>query len=422
MGQMRKLRRRARAAWAAHEPWAGESGQSLFLIIAALAVILIIAALAIDVSSWYQRHHQAQVAADSAALAAANYMANGGAAPTATMTATNFANSNNLPISADNVNVDTTADNVTVTVPTHAPEFFENLFGSSGPPVTAKAVAHWHSPNAQLSLFAGNQTCGSRLGLQMASNGGGQQDASGLFSNGEYVVSSNSNHPVNGAFAHDQPGSPGYCSDNTTSVKDGTVGNAGNTAIPYPETYTQPQPGGSCNYTASYFSTSTNVPASHQIKNPGVYCVDSSFTGSSCTEDYSSTNDAGWIYFDGSGLSGSFELVAPCMSLLNLTSSITAPSGAPLAYGTSNIATAAPVSSGLPTCSDPSTASPSTWLVNGGVSDGTIYDQCGTADFPSNNSFTGFVEAENIIVEKNNTITGNGPTEPWEAGTDSLIQ
>ncbi|HWD70671.1 MAG TPA: pilus assembly protein TadG-related protein, partial [Solirubrobacteraceae bacterium] len=53
-----------------------ESGQSLIVIVSAMTVLLGIAAFAIDTANWMVRHHDAQVVADSAALAAAQCLAN----------------------------------------------------------------------------------------------------------------------------------------------------------------------------------------------------------------------------------------------------------------------------------------------------------------------------------------------------------
>jgi hypothetical protein len=55
-----------------------ERGQSLIVVLLFMGVIFAIAALAIDVSSWDVKKHQAQVAADAVALAVANCLANGG--------------------------------------------------------------------------------------------------------------------------------------------------------------------------------------------------------------------------------------------------------------------------------------------------------------------------------------------------------
>lgn len=55
-----------------------EDGQSLIVVVIAMFAILALAAYAIDVASWYAKHHQAQVSADAAALGAANCMAQAG--------------------------------------------------------------------------------------------------------------------------------------------------------------------------------------------------------------------------------------------------------------------------------------------------------------------------------------------------------
>lgn len=414
----------------------GQDGQSLVLVMFAMAVILIIAALAIDVASWYQRHHQAQVAADSAALAAANYMAKGGVPTAATNTATTYAGANGIPIDASNVNVNTTSDAVTVTVATHASEFFEHFFGTSGPAVSARAVASWTAPGAAFSLFAGNQTCGTGLGLQFSSNGGGNQAVSGLFSNGQFNISSNSQGSVNGAFAWDQSTASKYCANpaNTTTVPNGAINESGTSALPYPETFSQPTSGSGCTFSAPYFTTSTSigngtnnavpVPAGDQITTPGVYCVTTGFTDTGgCTDDYQSSTNTGWIYI-GTALTGAYEFVAPCVTLTHASSSLTAPSGDPLIYGTSNTTTPAPTPSGFSTCTNPSSTSVSTWVDDnyGIVLGAPIYDQCGTVEITGNNVFTGFIEAANITVDKNNAITGTGPTPSYELGNDNLSQ
>ena len=50
----------------------------IFISAAAMFMLMAMSALAVDTARWYQRHHQAQVAADSASLAAANCLANAG--------------------------------------------------------------------------------------------------------------------------------------------------------------------------------------------------------------------------------------------------------------------------------------------------------------------------------------------------------
>ena len=53
-------------------------GQAMVIAAAAMFVVMLMAALAIDTAAGYQRRHQAQVAADAASLAAANCLADAG--------------------------------------------------------------------------------------------------------------------------------------------------------------------------------------------------------------------------------------------------------------------------------------------------------------------------------------------------------
>ena len=73
-------------------PWAAccrrlareEHGTVIFISAAAMFMLMAMSALAVDTARWYQRHHQAQVAADAASLAAANCLANAGFGKTCT--------------------------------------------------------------------------------------------------------------------------------------------------------------------------------------------------------------------------------------------------------------------------------------------------------------------------------------------------
>ena len=55
-----------------------ESGQSLVVVVSSMTVLLGVAAFGIDAATWMAKHHQAQLVADSAALAAAQCLANPG--------------------------------------------------------------------------------------------------------------------------------------------------------------------------------------------------------------------------------------------------------------------------------------------------------------------------------------------------------
>ena len=123
-----RIRARARA----------EHGQSLVIVVVAMTAVLGMAALGIDVGSWYLQHHRAQVAADGAALAAANCMANAGTpgnactsttdSTNATAQATTYAANNNVPIPSTDVSVSLASKTVTVTTPNPSPGFFSKLF------------------------------------------------------------------------------------------------------------------------------------------------------------------------------------------------------------------------------------------------------------------------------------------------------
>ena len=49
-----------------------ERGQALILTSLCMVVVLVMSAVSIDVAQWYQKHHQAQVAADAAACSTEN--------------------------------------------------------------------------------------------------------------------------------------------------------------------------------------------------------------------------------------------------------------------------------------------------------------------------------------------------------------
>ncbi len=94
-----------------------ESGQSLIIVAFAMVVVIGISAMAIDVASWYVKHHQAQVVADAAALAAANCLANPNKGPapqctsgtdttTATTVAQAYGTDNGVTLAPNQIHVD----------------------------------------------------------------------------------------------------------------------------------------------------------------------------------------------------------------------------------------------------------------------------------------------------------------------------
>jgi Flp pilus assembly protein TadG len=171
-----------------------ESGQSLVIIALSMTVVIAVSAFAIDVGSWYAKHHQAQVAADAAALAAADCLANSGSGKTCTSTsdvtdATNvavaYAAKNGITINANQVTVNPTSGTVLVNASPAAPAFFANLFGIHSSPQSASSEAGWKagstssactSPSSGqcAAIYAGNTACsGSGQSLQLGSGGQG---------------------------------------------------------------------------------------------------------------------------------------------------------------------------------------------------------------------------------------------------------
>ena len=133
-----------------------EQGQALILVALAMVVLVGMAALAIDVANWYQARHRAQVAADAAALAAANCMAWQGltrpGSPTCTATtdaasvATSYAGQNGVSIPLSDVSF--SASTITVTTPNPTPGLFSGLFGIVKAQPTAVAAAKWDQGTA----------------------------------------------------------------------------------------------------------------------------------------------------------------------------------------------------------------------------------------------------------------------------------
>lgn len=425
-----------------------DDGQSLVIVVIAMFVVVAISAFAIDVASWYQRHHQAQVSADAAALGAANCLAQAGlsSSPCTSQTdttdaakvATTLATDNSVTIPSGDVTFNTSNKTVTVTTAGKAPVTFAGV-AHLAPSISARAAAGWTAETGNWTLFADNQTCGSNLGLVLETNGGGNGGVTGMHSNGS-LNSNDHSGAVNydASLTYNSSGQP-ICGANGASgstdswdTKNMNVSSSGTSALALPECFNQPGSGGdacatsdpsapdpgtapSCTYSAPYFTTSTTfghhggaVPSSDQISAPGTYCVTSGVSGT-CTQD-SDNGTPGTIYV-GTSLNGSsgYEFVGPCITLA-ASGTLTAPTGQPLIYGTANTAGTGTTDVFL----DPG---------NNVTMSSAIYDPNGTVELAGNKvALTGFVEAANIIVDKNSfsTFTGNGPASG--PGGDGLTE
>jgi len=119
-----------------------ENGQAMVLTVMFLAGLLGMAALVLDVGSWFREKRQLQLTADSAALAGAQSLP--GSPANATSVALQYATTNGRPLVANDVAI--TSDfsaNDTITVQAHsnAPGFFSKLFGINTVKVGASAAA-----------------------------------------------------------------------------------------------------------------------------------------------------------------------------------------------------------------------------------------------------------------------------------------
>ena len=119
-----------------------ENGQAIVLTVLFLAGLLGMAALVLDVGSWFREKRQLQLSADSAALAGAQSLP--GSPSNATSLALQYATTNGRSISANDVAISSDfSSNDTITVQEHstAPGFFSKLFGINVVNVGASAAA-----------------------------------------------------------------------------------------------------------------------------------------------------------------------------------------------------------------------------------------------------------------------------------------
>jgi hypothetical protein len=119
-----------------------QRGQSLVLSLVFLTVLVGMAALVVDVGSWYRADRKLQANADAAALAGAQELpAN---SPAAQASALEYAATNDGGLEAEDVKFRQTVvpnDTIEVTTDRPSPGFFAQLFGRSSVDVRAKAAA-----------------------------------------------------------------------------------------------------------------------------------------------------------------------------------------------------------------------------------------------------------------------------------------
>jgi len=119
-----------------------ENGQAMVLTILFLAGLLGMAALVLDVGSWFREKRQLQLTADASALAGAQVLP--GSPSNASMIALQYAQTNGRPLAASDVAITSdlsSNDSITVQAKSVAPGFFSKLFGINTVNVGASATA-----------------------------------------------------------------------------------------------------------------------------------------------------------------------------------------------------------------------------------------------------------------------------------------
>lgn len=119
-----------------------ENGQAMVMTILFLAALLGMAALVLDVGSWFREKRQLQLTADAAVLAGAQSLP--GNPSTAATIAFQYAQTNGRPLAANDLSItsDLSAnDTITAHARSDAPGFFSKLFGIDVVKVGATAAA-----------------------------------------------------------------------------------------------------------------------------------------------------------------------------------------------------------------------------------------------------------------------------------------
>ncbi|HET9102813.1 MAG TPA: pilus assembly protein TadG-related protein [Solirubrobacteraceae bacterium] len=181
-------------------PPGGERGAILVISAVVLVAIIGMAALAIDIGSFYQAQRQTQAAADAGALAGADALAGGSSSGAASSTAAAMALSNDPTASTPAVTVN--GSSVTVNVQAHAPSYLGRIIAPNGFTAGSRAVAAavpaaatpCSTPGAGCdAVFAMDSTCtNSSNGILFTA--GGITINGGLISNGSLTDTNGGNH------------------------------------------------------------------------------------------------------------------------------------------------------------------------------------------------------------------------------------
>ncbi|MGH2868579.1 MAG: TadG family pilus assembly protein [Solirubrobacteraceae bacterium] len=329
------------------------------------------AALAIDVGSFYATQRHAQAAADAGALAASQDLpANtaGAATDGRKYVLKNYPDAN-VTVTT---NYNSTPADVKVTVSITVPSFFGQIFQITHADVSASAVAGGNGSTQQAAIFAyaDNGACGDP-GIVIDKNN--VKVTGGIESNGSVTLAKN-----NGSYGTAVYGTGSGCSCDCSRATF-VVAPYPSAPTPYPLDYRKSPLTPTC--TQTFSGNVTDPGAAGGTIPPGVYCDPTGTITLSAASGSGVTFVANAISYQSSG-----ALSAP---------------GSPGAYGLLLYQTGCDAAPG---------PGPLVISGNGATLDGTIFAPCATVDIQGNNSSTGFIEANNVHIEKNNfTLTGDGP-------------
>lgn len=407
-----------------------EHGQSMVIVTLAMVAVLAMCALAIDVGIWFEQHHQAQVAADAAALAAVQDLGQGNC-QTSTQTQNEILSDVNAYGKTENGALTVTyacpyessAYEVHVTASKTGPIFFSSLFGIPGPTITASAVARETTGTkttttttaGDLAMFAMDTTCnitkgatGPGNGVTVTANGatinGAIQSEGALNLNGdsqttftgptiEYKNGSGCLGSKKGTLPS---GQPSFSTPTTTwpvcYTVPATVWSADSSSLPSCSDPASDQYAPVCTYTAG----AANPPAGVTSASGGTdLTIDGNVTGVFCAPSGTITVASGTI---------NAELFAQQVNSV--------PNTATLNYNP----TQEGVDSQLLTyCMGPTTSgggSPCTFGGNSSTYDGAVFVPNSFIVFTANTSDTGFLEAQDVAFEGNSSsgFVGTGGT------------
>lgn len=409
-----------------------EGGQSLIVMVVTMAVILAIAAFAIDVGGWYATRHHAQVAADAAALAGANCMANGGTVSSCTTGTTSPA----TVVSDNGFSSETVSFNspgtkkITVTVKSTGSTVFSGVFGMGGPAITATAVASW--TGASTATCTAGSTCDFAFASSQSSSSPGLTITSGTINGSVVSDCAIDNGAGSGTFTGSVTYGPGTsCNSSSTGLPSSAT--AATSLLCFPIDYsgltqnpsacggTDSSPGFSA--TSSYCTvTETGSATVNANATPGVYC----FPPGSIATIGPGTAQSG----PGEGIT----IIAPQFVYVSNATTVIYPyqtASGPLANNELAFYQYSANYTGWNSTNGGCSSIGPTFAMSGNkklTMNGAVFAPCAAFVYNDNNApaWTGFVEAYSVQLD-GSKFSGDGPSpssgpQSNTAGTDQLTQ